>query len=50
MAYKVDGHEIGSVRPPAGGFWELANFPGDNIWAKGTHMAPFDRPVRDASA
>ncbi len=41
--FSVDGVQIGSVSPPEGGFWELGGFPGDNIWADGTQMAPFDQ-------
>ena len=31
--------------PPAGGFWELGGFNGQNPWRTGTVMAPFDQPV-----
>lgn len=36
---------VGSVVPPAGGFWELGGFQGNNIWKDGTPMAPFDQSV-----
>jgi beta-glucanase (GH16 family) len=43
MNFIVDNELIGSVTPPAGGFWELGQFGGQNIWASGTPMAPFDQ-------
>jgi beta-glucanase (GH16 family) len=43
--FYVDGEMIGSVTPPAGGFWELGGFQGQNIWQSGSVMAPFDRQV-----
>ncbi|KAL1505517.1 hypothetical protein ABEB36_005065 [Hypothenemus hampei] len=44
MDFYIDDNQIGSVRPPAGGFWELGEFSGrDNPWAAGTKMAPFDQ-------
>lgn len=45
IAFKVDGEEHGSVYPPEGGFWELGGFQGQNPWAEGTKMAPFDEKV-----
>jgi beta-glucanase (GH16 family) len=45
MNFYVDGEKIGSVTPPAGGFWELGGFQGQNIWQSGSFMAPFDRQV-----
>lgn len=41
----VDDELIGGVSPPEGGFWEMGNFEGENIWRNGTRMAPFDQPV-----
>ena len=41
----IDNDLIGEMRPPAGGFWELGGFEGENIWSNGTRMAPFDHPV-----
>lgn len=43
--FYVDGQQIGSMVPPAGGFWQLGGFSGRNIWASGSKMAPFDKPV-----
>ncbi|XP_046646573.1 beta-1,3-glucan-binding protein-like [Daphnia pulicaria] len=43
ITFKVDGQVIGSVSPPAGGFWELSGLTGTNPWASGTKMAPFDK-------
>ncbi|KZS19781.1 putative Beta-1,3-glucan-binding protein [Daphnia magna] len=34
---------VGSLSPPAGGFWELSGLTGANPWTKGTRMAPFDQ-------
>ena len=36
---------IGEMYPPAGGFWELGGFRGQNLWSGGTVMAPFDQRV-----
>jgi hypothetical protein len=36
---------IGEMYPPAGGFWELGGFKGQNLWSAGTVMAPFDQQV-----
>ena len=46
VRFSIDGHEIGAVYPPEGGFWELGGFNGHNIWEHGTKMAPFDQDVR----
>lgn len=47
MKFLVDGAEIGTITPPAGGFWELGGFPNDvqNPWlaAPNQRMAPFDQ-------
>lgn len=40
----MDRVEIGGV-PVGEGFWKRGNFSGDNIWANGTRMAPFDQEV-----
>lgn len=49
IRFYVDGILIGEVDPPAGGFWEIGGFDkdpgGENIWANGTTMTPFDRRV-----
>lgn len=31
--------------PVGDGFWKLGGFEGDDIWANGTKMAPFDEEV-----
>jgi hypothetical protein len=43
--YTLDGVHAGTITPPAGGFWELGQFPEDveNPWVGGEHMAPFDQ-------
>ena len=46
ITFKVDGEVIGSVSPPDGGFWEFSGLSGDNPWASGTNMAPFDQRVQ----
>jgi beta-glucanase (GH16 family) len=43
MSFYVDNQLIGSVSPPQGGFWQLGGFTGNNIWASGSRMAPFDQ-------
>ena len=43
--FYVDGQQIGKVTPPNGGFWQLGAFSGNNIWASGSKMAPFDQSV-----
>lgn len=49
IRFYVDGILIGQVVPPPGGFWELGQLDrdpgGENIWANGTTMTPFDYPV-----
>lgn len=45
FSFFVDDELIGEVSPPAGGFWEMGGFEGENIWSNGTRMAPFDQPV-----
>ncbi|XP_065557525.1 beta-1,3-glucan-binding protein-like isoform X1 [Artemia franciscana] len=42
--FYIDNQEWASVYPPEGGFWELGELNGQNIWASGTKMAPFDKP------
>ncbi|XP_057370125.1 beta-1,3-glucan-binding protein-like isoform X1 [Daphnia carinata] len=39
----IDDEVVGSVYPPAGGFWKLGGSSGTNIWQNGTIMAPFDK-------
>lgn len=41
----IDCTKIGEINPPAGGFFELGKFTGDNIWPSTSKMAPFDQPV-----
>jgi hypothetical protein len=38
----VDDQEILTVDPGAG-FWQKGGFTGDNVWASGSKMAPFDQ-------
>lgn len=45
IAFKVDGQTVGSLSPPAGGFWELSGLTGANPWTGGTRMAPFDQKI-----
>ena len=37
MKFFVDGEYLGGVYPPNGGFWEIGQFSGDNIWKDGYH-------------
>ncbi|CAL1535494.1 unnamed protein product [Lymnaea stagnalis] len=39
----IDNQQIMSVVPPAGGFWQRGGFGGNNLWASGSKMAPFDQ-------
>jgi beta-glucanase (GH16 family) len=43
IEFFIDNQSIGKVTPPAGGFWELGGYQGDNIWKTGSKMAPFDK-------
>jgi hypothetical protein len=45
--YYIDGEYLGGVSPPRGGFWQLGNLSGTNIWANGSNplMTPFDHDV-----
>jgi len=47
IKFLVDGKETKTITPPAGGFWELGNFPNNvpNPWiaAENPRMAPFDQ-------
>ena len=46
IEFYIDDQLTGEVAPPIkGGFWEYGVFPGENIWTRGTIMAPFDRLV-----
>ncbi|XP_031639779.1 beta-1,3-glucan-binding protein-like isoform X3 [Contarinia nasturtii] len=45
IKFFVDNIEIGYTAAGNGGFWEIGQFHGDNIWANGTKMAPFDEEV-----
>lgn len=43
IEFFVDGQSVGSVSPPAGGFWELGQIQGyENPWRGASKMAPFD--------
>lgn len=44
ILFCIDGHEIGKV-PVNDGMWARGKFMGENIWANGTKMAPFDQEV-----
>ena len=41
-----DGEEVYRLKAPGpdGGLFEYAGLPGENIWAGGGPMAPFDKP------
>ncbi|KAI9558646.1 hypothetical protein GHT06_015435 [Daphnia sinensis] len=43
ITFKMDGETVGSLSPPAGGFWELSGLTGANPWSGCTRMAPFDQ-------
>ena len=47
--FSIDGNETGWMRPPNGGFAQIAGLdPKDNVWndkADNVRMAPFDKPV-----
>lgn len=46
LRFFVDGDEIGTVTPPAGGFWELGNLSSTdcrNPWEGSPKIAPFDQ-------
>jgi hypothetical protein len=49
ISWSIDNVLVGTVVPPAGGFWELGEFPNDihNPWnadnAENPRMAPFDQ-------
>jgi len=48
LRFFIDGQEVGTVNPPAGGFWELGEFSADQknpwLYAENKKMAPFDQP------
>jgi len=44
LSFFVDEEFIGGAYPPAGGFWEMGGFHGNNLWAGGEKVAPFDKP------
>lgn len=44
ITFYVDRVEIGSV-PVGDGFWKRGDFEGNDIWASGSKMAPFDQEV-----
>jgi len=45
VAYRVDGEETYRMTAPGGNgsLWDMAGFEGDNIYASGGPMAPFDQ-------
>ena len=43
LIFRLDGEETRRITPPKGGMWELGNFKGENIYADGGLMAPFDQ-------
>ncbi|KAK9891858.1 hypothetical protein WA026_017346 [Henosepilachna vigintioctopunctata] len=43
MAFKVDNEEFGRITIPDGGFYQFGQLSGDNPWAGGSKMAPFDQ-------
>jgi hypothetical protein len=43
ITFSIDDEVIGNITPPSGGFWELGGFNGNNPWAGGEQMAPFDQ-------
>jgi len=43
ITFLIDDLEMGHVNPPEGGFWQLGEFSGNNIWSDGSKMAPFDQ-------
>ena len=47
LKFSLDNVELGTITPPATGFWDLGGFPADiqNPWRFGTKMAPFDQEV-----
>lgn len=45
VKFSIDNVEMGTIAPPAGGFYELGQFSGPNPWAGGSKMAPFDAEV-----
>lgn len=44
IKFSLDNVELGTITPPATGFWDLGGFPADiqNPWRFGSKMAPFD--------
>lgn len=44
IKFQLDDVEWGNVSVE-NGFWERGRFNGENIWATGTPMAPFDQEV-----
>ncbi|CAG9764551.1 unnamed protein product [Ceutorhynchus assimilis] len=46
ILFYIDNELIGSINPPAGGFWEMSELASSGIsnpWAAGNKMAPFDQ-------
>lgn len=44
IRFSIDGTDLGFAAV-GDGFWARGYFTGDNIWANGTEMAPFDQEV-----
>ena len=45
IMFLLDGQVVGLMNAPDGGFWRFGQLSGDNIWALGSRMAPFDQKV-----
>lgn len=46
ISFSIDGVTLGTITPPAGGFWELGGLSStgySNPWQGETRMAPFDQ-------
>ncbi|XP_050515652.1 beta-1,3-glucan-binding protein-like [Diabrotica virgifera virgifera] len=46
IKFSIDDKEVGTIVPPSGGFWQLADLTStglQNPWKNGTKMAPFDQ-------
>ena len=46
IKFFIDGAQIGFAAVDQG-FWKRGGFSGNNIWAQGTRMAPFDQEVSE---
>ncbi|CAH1155650.1 unnamed protein product [Phaedon cochleariae] len=46
LTFSIDDERIGTITPPAGGFWEMGGLGDtglDNPWKRNSKMAPFDQ-------